>query len=919
MSAIRKPELYPGLPVTEGMLVPTDRTLPPVPLKHTAVRTNIIGPLCDVEVTQQFHNTHTRPVEALYVFPLPEDAAVTALTLTIGERVIQGEVREREQAQRDYAAARDAGQGAALLEQERPNLFSIAVANIQPDEQVQVTLRFHDRVPYDNGGFEFVFPTVVLPRYLPPDQDAGADAQRVTATPLLPEATRDGHTFSLEVTLDTGKLEMISSPTHDVEMQLERGRTRVTLRQADAVPNKDFILRYRPAGRQFATAAFTYRPAGEPGTLLLMLTPQAEVAPEDVLPRELLFVYDRSGSMGGDSIVQARNALRACLRALNPGDTFNIFPFDNRVELFAPQPLPFTQENVDRADAYLEQINARGGTEILKALQTALDQPRDAERLRVVVFMTDGAVGNEEQVLRTLRRSLNEARVYAFGIGAAVNRYLLDKLAEVGRGSVEYIFPGQAIEAAVQRFQNRAAFPVLVDLALDWGGARVADVYPDPLPDLYAGQPLILPARFHSSGHSQIRLTGRTPQGSYAQTLDLEWPAATPDRGAHWATLPQVWARARLDALLTRERDFPEQQSKLRQEIISLALEYNLLSPYTAFVAIEQQQHPGREAAAPVRVPIHLPQGTWREAFEPHPAVATPGAGTGAMFLSMAAPPPSPASSPAPQGRARRSGMLQQIGDTMTGMLSGQAQSPAPAPRAKANADWLSGSAAQPAGSADQPAAPGQATLSDTTRYEPALRYLARTQGVSGAWDESDVATALVLLAFLRGGHSDRAGNFRPQLTRTVRRLLGQASNPSVAPVIAWALAELAAQTGAAAHTAARDAALAHAAPVDALDQTCLTLAQARAAGESYTPDRHIPLANPQAPLANLDERGILALALVFAVGTDAAADLPAALAAHQQPDGRNAGAVVPAGHTADQPDSRIFAATAVGAMAWHK
>jgi Ca-activated chloride channel homolog len=917
MSAIRKPELYPGLPVTEGMLVPTDRTLLPVPLKHTAVRANIIGPLCDVEVTQQFHNTHTRPVEALYVFPLPEDAAVTALTLTIGERVIRGEVREREQAQRDYADARDAGQGAALLEQERPNLFSIAVANIQSDEQVQVTLRFHDRVPYDNGGFEFVFPTVVLPRYLPPDQDAGEDAQRVTATPLLPEATRDGHTLSLEVALDAGTLETISSPTHDVETHLERGRTRVTLRQADAVPNKDFILRYRPAGRQFATAAFTYRPAGEPGTLLLMLTPQAEVAPEDVLPRELLFVYDRSGSMGGDSIVQARNALRACLRALNPDDTFNIFPFDNRVEVFAPQPLPFTQENVDRADAYLEQINARGGTEILKALQTALDQPRDAERLRVVVFMTDGAVGNEEQVLRTLRRALNEARVYAFGIGSAVNRYLLDKLAEVGRGSVEYIFPGQAIEAAVQRFQNRAAFPVLVDLALDWGGARVADVYPDPLPDLYAGQPLTLSARFHSSGHSQIRLTGRTPQGSYAQTLDLEWPTATPDRGAHWATLPQVWARARLDALLTRERDFPEQQSKLRQEIISLALEYNLLSPYTAFVAIEQQQNPGREAAVPVQVPIHLPQGTRRKAFEPHPPVSAPGAAPGAMFLSMAAPPPSP--SPEPRRRAQSGGIPRRIADTVTDMFGDQSQHSASAPRAEAGADWLSGSAVQPAGSAGQLAASGQATLPDTTRYEPALRYLARTQGVSGAWDESDVATALVLLAFLRGGHSDRAGNFRPQLTRAVRRLVGQASSASVAPVVAWALAELAAQTGAATHTAARDAALAHAAPVDALDQTCLTLAQARAAGKSFAPDQHIPLVNPQSPLADLDERGALALALALQVGTDAAADLPAALAAHQQPGGRSAGAVVPAGHTADQPTSMIFAATAVGAMAWHK
>ncbi|MFP4440053.1 MAG: VIT domain-containing protein [Chloroflexaceae bacterium] len=925
MSAIRKPELYPSLPITEGMLVPMDRTLPPVPLKHTAVRANIIGPLCDVEVTQQFHNTHTRPVEALYVFPLPEDAAVTALTLTIGERVIQGEVREREQAQRDYAEARDAGQGAALLEQERPNLFSIAVADIQPDAQVQVTLRFHDRVPYDNGGFEFVFPTVVLPRYLPPDQDTSEDAQRMTATPLLPEATRDGHTLSLEVTLDTGKLETINSPTHDVETQLERGRTRVTLRQADAIPNQDFILRYRPAGKQFATAAFTYRPAGKPGTLLLMLTPQAEVAPEDVVPRELLFVYDRSGSMGGDSIVQARNALRACLRALNPGDTFNIFPFDNRVELFAPQPLPFTQENVDRADAYLEQINARGGTEILKALQTALDQPRDAERLRVVVFMTDGAVGNEEQVLRALRRSLNEARVYAFGIGSAVNRYLLDKLAEVGRGSVEYIFPGQAIEEAVQRFQNRAAFPVLVDLAIDWGGARVADVYPDPLPDLYAGQPLTLLARFHSSGHAQIRLTGRTPQGSYAQTLELEWPTATPDRGAHWATLPQVWARARLDALLTRERDFPEQQSKLRQEIISLALEYNLLSPYTAFVAIEQQQHPEREAATPVRVPIHLPQGTWRAAFEPNlPHGASVGhsgqsAAPGAMFLSMAAPPPSPASSPAPQGRARRSGMLQRIGDTMTGMFGSQAQSPAPAQRAETGADWLSGSAAQRAGSGDQPAARGQADLPAETRYDLALRYLARTQSVSGAWDESSVATALVLLACLRGGHSDRAGNFRPQLTRAVRWLVAQASNASVAPVVAWALAELAAQTGAAAHAAARDAALAHATPVDALDQACLTLAQARAAGKSFTPDQDIPLANPQATLANLDERGALALALALRVGVDAAADLPAALATQQQPDGRNAGAVVPAGHTVDQPTSMIFAATAVGAMAWHK
>lgn len=913
MSTIRKPELYPGLPVTEGMLVPTDRAVPPVPLKHTAVHAAIIGPICDVTVTQQFHNTHTRPIEALYVFPLPEDAAVTELTLTIGERVIRGDVREREQAQRDYAEARDAGQGAALLEQERPNLFTISVANIQPDEKIEVTLRFHDRVPYDDGTFEFVFPTVVLPRYVPSEQAASADAQRVTATPLLMDGTRDGHTLSLEVTLDAGKLETISSPTHEVDIQPERGQTRVTLRQADAIPNKDFILRYRVVGDRFATASFTYRPAGEPGTLLLLLTPKAELAPADVLPRELLFVYDRSGSMSGDSMMQARNALQACLRALNPGDTFNIFPFDDKVEQFAPHSLPFTQEHVDRADAYLAKIDARGGTEILKALQTALEQPRDAERLRVVVFMTDGAVGNEDQVLRELRRSLNESRVYAFGIGSAVNRFLLDKLAEVGRGSVEYIFPGQAIEDAVQRFQNRAAFPVLVDLNIDWGSGRMTDVYPNPLPDLYSGQPLVVLGRFHGKGASQIKVTGRTPQGSFTQTLELDWPAETPDRSVHWSALTQVWARARLDALMTRERDTPADQSKVRQEILSLALEHHLLSPYTAFVAIEEQKHPERDQAERVLVPIHLPQGTRREAFEPASPAMRPMAASGAMYARAMMPP----TAPAPQRRAPGAGFFQRISDTVTGMFD--AQSPVPEPEAAADkfaapfplyeAERSIAPAPTPAGAPGQPA--GTPMTADM-RYDAALRYLVRKQDVSGAWGDSPVATALVLLACVRGGHTDRAGNFRPQLTRAVRWLVTQANGGQVAPVVAWALAELAQRTGNATHAAARDAALAHAAPIDDLDRRCVE----RATGAA-DPQANMPRVNAQSLLANLDERGALALALqLWENGADAQA-IRELLAGYQQAAGSNAGAIMPPGRKPNQVDGALYGLTAAGAIGW--
>ncbi len=908
--ATQRPEFYPGLPVTEGMLISTERDLPPIPLKHTDMQVNIIGPICDVLVTQQFHNTHQRPVEAIYVFPLPEDAAVTTLTLTIGERVIRGAVREREQARHDYKQARDQGQGAALLEQERPNLFTISVANIQPDEQVQVALRFHDRVPYDNDAFELVLPTVVLPRYVPPQLAASTDAQRVTNTPLLPADTRDGHTLSIAVTLDMGKLVDLSSPTHAIDVHPERGAMRVTLQQADAIPNKDFILRYRIASAQFDAAAFTYRPVDEPGTLLLMLTPQVQPTSEHVLPRELLFVFDRSGSMSGDSIVQARNALRACLRALNPEDTFNIFPFDNHVEQFAPQPVPFTQANVDRADAYIEQIDARGGTEILLALQTALKQPRDAERLRVVVFMTDGAVGNEDQVLRELRRALNEARVYAFGIGTAVNRFLLDKLAEVGRGTVEYIFPGQAIEDAVQRFQNRAAFPVLVDLSLDWGGARVTDVYPHPLPDLYAGQPLLVMARFHSHGQTQIRLTGRTTRGEYTQTLTVDWPQATPDRGTHWATLTQLWARARIDALLTRERDEPQQQSKIRDEILGLALAQGLLSPYTSFVAIEERrtEHASREAAQPVVVPIHLPQGTRREAFEetspPLPPLYMAGLmgssdASRALFRTAAAPPQRVSYGPGSGMRGRLQKMGQALGELL-GVGSELAM-----PEAETDAMM----AFEATGSTAVPSEIGHQTTTTATlaaRREAALRYLARVQSVSGAWGESPVATALVVLAFLRRGHTDRAGNFRPQLTRATRWLSAQAQQPTVPPVVAWALAELAAMAGGSAGlTAARDSALAHATAGDDLDRACLALAQ-------HMPHQS-PTGDPQAWLH--DERGALALALYVwnnAATSQTIADL---LAPHQQHGGSADGAFVPPGSHANQPTAALFALTAVGAL----
>lgn len=785
-----RPELSPSAPPSGGMLLPRDEALAPVPLEHTAISVDVVGPLAESTVVQRFRSRHAAPLDALYVFPLPADAAVCELELRLGERRIRGEVRERGEAEARFRDAAAHGHSAALLGQERPNLFSVELANLQPGEVVEVRLRFFERVPYDDGWFSLTIPTVVLPRYTPEDQPAGP---RDGIVPLLP-ADEAGHTLSVRVAVDVGRLAEIGCPSHAIDVAEERGHSVVTLRDPAAVPDRDLVLRYRPAGDGYAAATFVQRAAGRPGALLLMLTPRAVPAPAEVLSRELLFVFDRSGSMGGASIAQARNALRSCLRALNPGDSFNIFPFDNHVERLAPAPLPFTQASVDAADNFIAGIDARGGTEIVGALREALAQPRDPQRLRVVVFLTDGAVGNEAQVLRELAGSLNEARVFAFGVGSAVNRFLLDKLAEIGRGAVEYILPGEPIEPAVQRFQQRAALPLVRDLGVEWGGAHVADVLPTPLPDLYAGQPLVLLARYHGAQEQRALVTvrGRTARGAFAETLVVDFPAATPDRGGAWAALPRLWARARLGALEDEARLDPSRAAALEDEARRLALEHGLLSAHTSFVAVEEPP-PGEErrrAEARVVVPVHLPAGTRREAFEPLPP---PHLGVHYAMASMAAP-PSPA-----RGQQRRTGpgMAARFLDSLRANLAGEdAGAAAPAPQTHAG-DVVSRMRATPdafgpAASAALPSAvalPAGGEATPAARREAALRYLARTQGVDGSWAGDELATALAALAFARAGHTARKGAYRSQLGRAANWLATRAGNGSLAAHAVAALA----------------------------------------------------------------------------------------------------------------------------------
>ncbi len=751
-------ELEPGASLRGGMLLPLDAALPPVPLEQTTINVEVLGPLAETNVTQRFRHHHHAPLDALYVFPLPEEAAISAFELEVGARLIRGELQPRAAAEAAYQDVARRGGAAALLSQTRPNLFSLELANLQPAELVEVRLRFFSQVPFDDGWFNLAIPTVVLPRYFP---DTTPVRPQDGAVPLLPEG-QPAHRLSLQVSLNLGRLAAVEAAGFVLDLVEQHGRTVATLRDPEAVPDRDMVLRYRPAGDSYAAAAFAYRQAGRPGAAMLMLTPRALPEPDELLPREVLFVLDRSGSMGGTSMAQARNALRACLRALNLGDSFNIFPFDDRVEQLAPTPLRFTQAAVDSADAFIAGIEARGGTEIAGAISAALAQPPDRSRLRVLVFLTDGAVANEDEVLRLLAGKIGAARIFAFGIGSAVNRMLLKRLAALGRGTAEYILPGEAIEPAVQRFQRRAAMPLMRDLQVSWGAATLVDWLPEPLPDLYAGQPLVLLARYHAPRPQQAEVVvqGETSQGRFSERLLLDLPVTTPDRQGVWAALPQLWAKARLALLEDHARLDPARAQALESEIRALAMEYGLLSSQTAFVALEEPSPAasGHRAALRVIVPVHLPAGTMRDAFEPAPGLLG-GPPSASAHFAIAAP---------------REAAHRQAGGSMARTFQKRLQED-------------SARAAHPA-AAPLPSRPAPREPSPTERRDAALRLLARTQAVNGTWADDEPLTVLAALAFALAGHTARRGDFRPQLARTARWL---AARPTLSAEAGQALHSL--------------------------------------------------------------------------------------------------------------------------------
>ncbi len=610
------------------------------PLLESEVAIAVSGRVSRVTVTQRFRNPSAVWLEGLYVFPLPERSAVDRLTMTVGTRQIEGRILERRKARRVYEQAAAEGRKASLLTSERPNVFVTSVANVGPGETVSVAIEYQDSVAYEDGGFELRFPMVVAPRYEPgpaspplvrlpqptpapkssvpqpiaATQPAAAEGQgRLAGRDRFGPVARPGHGLesrvSLSVSLDAGlPLAALDSPSHAVEIEPRgAGRMAVALAERSLPADRDFVLRWRPVqGSEPEAAIFAEALDGDSYLLVSLLPPAAADRQGAPPPRDLIFVVDTSSSMHGISLAAAQEVLALALERLRPEDRFNLIRFDNEAHALFPETRAATEASKRLALRAVAALDAQGGTNMRPALQMALKEPATADRLRQIVFLTDGAVGNEVALFETIDRLLGQRRLFTVGIGSAPNGYFMRKAAEVGRGSFTYIAQIAEVKERMTGLLRRLEQPQLTDIAVAGPFATGVEIYPAPLPDLYAGQPVEfvvkLPGRRLEDIAGSLTVSGRRGAEHWQRAVSLSDLQA----GAGVAT---TWARAKLARIedgLFLGRD-PED---LRDEALALALHHGLVGRYTSLVAVDDAvSRPRGEALVTEAQPRALPHG----------------------------------------------------------------------------------------------------------------------------------------------------------------------------------------------------------------------------------------------------------------------------------------------------------------------
>lgn len=606
--------------------LPNQQAPVPMPLKHTDVKASIAGFISTVDVTQQFANPFDTKIEAIYVFPLPSNAAVNEFVMQIGTRKIRGIIREKEEARRIYTQAKQQGHVATLLTQDRPNIFTQSVANIEPGKQIDVKIRYFHTLTYSDGWYEFVFPMVVGPRFNPPGTADGIGAAARGAAGLsgqtkevqyLRPGERSGHDIALNLRLDAGvAVEEMQCNSHRVEItKVSRGAgAQVNLAPGDRIPNKDFVFRYRVAGKEPKGAVMAMRDSRRGGGFFaMMLFPPLTSEGLPLQPLELVFTLDTSGSMQGPPMEQSKAAIRHALRNMDASDTFRIVRFGDRAETMTTGALSATPDNVRRGLRFIDSMQSGGGTNLVDGLRTSLRFAHDESRTRYVAFLTDGYIGNEAEAIRDLAKDMGPARVFSFGVGSSPNRFLMDAMARTGNGAAAYLGLRDSGAEVMQAFLERVRRPALTDVEIDFGSLQVSDVFPRRIGDLHVGRPVVVCGRFNGEGGpTTLKVIGRVG----GQRRVIEVPVRFDDSHAHHA-LPAVWARTKMAELM--ERAALTQDAALTPQIRQVALEFGLTSPFTSFVAVDGSGKTEGTFGVSVNVAVPAPEGTRYETAAPPP------------------------------------------------------------------------------------------------------------------------------------------------------------------------------------------------------------------------------------------------------------------------------------------------------------
>lgn len=656
-SSLPQPSIFDYQDVTQGILVyqnPNGALVPSLPL-DTQVSMRVSGLSNRVSVKQIFHNNSEFVLNGQYLFPLPNEAAVDSLRLHIGQRIIEGQIHPRAEAKQRFEQAKAEGKRASLVSQERPNMFTTEVANLAPSEQLVVEISYQEAIKYEDGLFSLRFPLVVAPRYIPgKTADNGEGNGRVTSAQVFdaerivaPIRGADGEyspELNADIRVDLGEgveTRAVESLYHHIKLNEEHGSTRVSL--ANSVPaNRDFVLQWRLKQGQ-SPLAWVFNQRGKTHqnesdltsleaentiedsySLVMVLPPKADKHSQMRLPRELILVIDTSGSMAGDPIVQAKNALLYALNGLTAQDSFNIIEFNSQMSQLSSASLPATSSNLARARQFVNRLQADGGTEMALALNAALatnDQnvTQETQFLRQVIFMTDGSVGNEQALFDLIRYQIGDSRLFTVGIGSAPNSHFMQRAAELGRGTFTYIGKVEEVDQKISELLNKIQYPVLTDIHVRFDDGNIPDYWPSTIPDLYQGEPVLISLKRSEREPKGLVITGRQGHKNWQQSLSLmDNLAAIPDQNAG---LDLLWARKQIAALELSKNGAND--DRVKQQIIALSLNYHLVSAYTSLVAVDltpiESSAMGRDAV----VRQHLPLGWQPLGILPQTATAS--------------------------------------------------------------------------------------------------------------------------------------------------------------------------------------------------------------------------------------------------------------------------------------------------------